>query len=169
MRRTYVLALALLLCAVHPAFPQVQGGSITGTIADESGLALPGVTVTLTGPEPAVTFLTESTGEYRLTSVPPGTHTITAELPGFATLIRGNVLVSVGSHVEIPLTLKLVPIRVSLTVSGASPITDYPGNADRNDYTGRAAESSQPSRPLSACGEGARPGVRQVTIPGHKP
>ena len=59
-------------------------GSLRGTIKDEQGAAMPGVTVTLTGPgllAPS-TAVSDTDGTYRLINLPPGTYTLAAELTG---------------------------------------------------------------------------------------
>jgi len=57
MRRTCFFV-ALLLAWTVSAFAQVQGGSIIGTIKDEQGGMLPGVTVTAQGLDATQTFVT---------------------------------------------------------------------------------------------------------------
>ena len=65
MKRLSVM-LALLLAFALPAFAQIQGGSISGTIKDEQGGVLPGVTVSAQGVDATQTFVTEASGEYPL-------------------------------------------------------------------------------------------------------
>ena len=43
------IVLVLLLAFAIPARAQLQGGSISGTVSDEQGAILPGVTITLKG------------------------------------------------------------------------------------------------------------------------
>ena len=68
-----------------PAFAQIQGGSISGTIKDEQGGVLPGVTVTAQGVDATQTFVTEATGEFRFLNLAPGPYKVTAALQGFTT------------------------------------------------------------------------------------
>src|SRR5678815_704994 len=78
--------LALLLAIAAPAFAQIQGGSISGTVKDEQGGVLPGVTVTAQGLDATQTFVTEGGGEYRFLNLAPGPYKVTATLQGFATV-----------------------------------------------------------------------------------
>ena len=119
-----LLALALTLAFALPAFAQLQGGSITGTIKDEQGAVLPGVSVTLQGVDATQTFTTESTGEFRFLNLAPGPYKLTAGLAGFATLVRENLVVVVGRNVGLPLTLTVAAIAETVTVTGESPIVD---------------------------------------------
>ena len=66
------IVLALLLAFAVPAFAQIQGGSINGTIKDEQGGVLPGVTITAQGVDATQTFVTETSGEYRFLNLAPG-------------------------------------------------------------------------------------------------
>jgi len=56
MKRLSVV-LALMLAFAIPAFAQIQGGSISGTIKDEQGGVLPGVTVSAQGVDATQTFV----------------------------------------------------------------------------------------------------------------
>src|SRR5437867_1883617 len=117
-------ALALTLAFALPALAQLQGGSITGTIKDEQGAILPGVSVTLQGVDATQTFTTESTGEFRFLNLAPGPYKLTAVLAGFSTLVRENLVVVVGRNVGLPLTLTVAAVAETLTVTGESPIVD---------------------------------------------
>jgi len=73
------LLLACLFSVALPANAAAQGGdgSLRGIVTDESGAAMPGVTVTATSPQaiaPAVA-VTDASGEYRLTNLAPGSYT----------------------------------------------------------------------------------------------
>ncbi|HOM94984.1 MAG TPA: carboxypeptidase-like regulatory domain-containing protein, partial [Candidatus Saccharicenans sp.] len=51
-----------------------ETGAITGTVIDEAGAPLPGVTVTLSGPSlmGIRTYVTDARGVYRFPALPPG-------------------------------------------------------------------------------------------------
>src|SRR5437764_14845183 len=97
MRLTRTFVAALLVCAWAPiAFAQgVQTGTIRGIVHDEQGLAVPGVTVTVTSPalQGARNVVTDSTGGFTVPNLPPGAYTVTYELSGFAPATqKSNVL-----------------------------------------------------------------------------
>ena len=85
-------AAALLLAATvaAPAMAQTLTGSITGTIKDEQGAVLPGVTVTLTGKQGTQTQVTEANGNYRFPALEVGTYEVSAELSGFSKAHAGE-------------------------------------------------------------------------------
>ena len=74
MSKLFRTAAALLLAATvaAPAMAQTLTGSITGTVKDEQGAVLPGVTVTLTGKQGTQTQVTEATGDYRFPALEVG-------------------------------------------------------------------------------------------------
>jgi len=133
--KRFSLVLALLLATAFPAFAQLQGGSISGTIKDEQGGVLPGVAVTVQGVDLTQTFTTEANGEYRFLNLAPGPYKVTAALQGFATLVRENVIVSVGKNVDIPFTLKIASVAETVTVSGEAPIIDTKATGTATNFT----------------------------------
>lgn len=117
-------AFVVLLGLATPAFAQVQGGTVSGTIRDEQGASLPGVEVTLAGSAERLSFATGTDGQFRFLNVAPGTYTVTVSLPGFATIVREDVRVVVGQTVDLPFSLKVAAVQESVTVTGESPIVD---------------------------------------------
>src|SRR3989475_11181097 len=89
----------LLLALVAPVHAQTPSGEISGTVADASGLPVPGVTITLTNPATNVVRVvqTNESGLYVISAIPPGTYDLKAELSGFRTVERRNIPVQVGS------------------------------------------------------------------------
>lgn len=107
-----------------PVGAQLQSGSISGRVADESDAVLPGAVVTLTGPDATFTFTTGSDGQYRFLNLPPGTYALTVELQGFTKVVRDGIVVVVGKNVNVPVTLTITGIEETITVGGESPIID---------------------------------------------
>jgi len=122
----FSLAAAVVLYMALPVFAQVQTGSVLVKAADAQGAVLPGVTVTLTSPvlvAPQV-GVTDSTGVFRFLSLPPGTYTAKLELESFQTIVRENIVVSVGQTTPIDLEMKLASVQETVTVTGESPVVD---------------------------------------------
>ncbi len=78
LKRLTLCLAALFLAATVPAAAQSLTGNIEGTIVDEQGGALPGVTVTALGKGAPRTTTTDAAGRYRFLGprrrhlVPPG-------------------------------------------------------------------------------------------------
>ena len=86
-----VASLFLVLFLPAAAFAQA---AITGVVRDASGAVLPGVTVEAASPvliEKVRSVLTDSTGQYRIVDLRPGTYAVTFTLPGFTTVKRDGI------------------------------------------------------------------------------
>lgn len=102
-------------------------GDIEGRIVDASGGALPGVTITLTGPALMGTRTTVSVedGRYRFPALPQGEgYTLQFELEGFKTLIRKDIAVNIRKTTSVTAQLELAGIKETVVVTGGSPLVD---------------------------------------------
>ena len=133
--RLMLALLAVSLASAMPAFAQIQSGSVSGSIRDEQGGVLPGVTVTAQGLDATQTFTTEATGEFRFLNLAPGPYKLAATLPGFTTVVRENVIVAVGRAVDLPLTLKIAAVAETITVNGDSPVVDTKATGIATNFT----------------------------------
>src|SRR5580765_2536119 len=106
------------------AFAQGTTGAIAGRIADAQGLAVPGVTVTVTGPQGAKTVVTDAEGRFSVPFLTPGAYVVRAELAGFKAVEQPNVTVSLGQTVDLPLKLEVGGLSETVQVTGTSPIID---------------------------------------------
>ena len=125
-----VLAIGLGIVMATPA--AAQDGTLRGTITDNTGAALPGATVTASGPALIGTneAVTDDTGQYRLGNLPPGTYVVTAQLQGFAVARRENIDVRAGANFQVDLALALGSLEETILVTGESPMieTQLPTN-----------------------------------------
>ena len=134
MRRIFRTAAALLLavsCAA-PVLAQALVGTISGTIKDEQGAVLPGVTVTITGKTGSRTAVTDATGQYRFPALEPGAYDVSAELSGFTKAGRSAIQISPGNELSIDLTMKVSALQESITVTGEAPVVDVKSSATQN-------------------------------------
>jgi hypothetical protein len=121
------LAKAVLVAAVVllPALAHAQ--SLAGTVRDASGAVLPGVTVEATSPvliEKVRTAVSDSTGQYRIENLPPGTYSVTYTLTGFTTVKRDGVELSGSGVLTINSELRVGGVEETITVTGESPVVD---------------------------------------------
>jgi Carboxypeptidase regulatory-like domain/TonB-dependent Receptor Plug Domain len=135
-RVTTVGLFLLLLMAARPALAQRTTGEIVGTVTDESGAVLPGVTVTLRGAGVggAPTVVTSETGAYRFPALPPGTYDVEYTLQGFGTLRNTAIPVGVGGTVELKAVLKVSALSESVTVTGESPVVNLASTTVSTNY-----------------------------------
>jgi len=134
MRKLLTAALFALI-AVLPAYAQVSGGSISGTVTDEQKAVLPGVTVTIQGLDRTQSAVTDETGKFRFLNQPPGPYTVSFDLAGFANVKHEGVVVAVGRDADISVSLKLATVAESITVTGESPIVDTKVTGTATNFT----------------------------------
>jgi hypothetical protein len=123
-----VLALCLLLLAswAAPTSAQDFRGRINGTVTDNTGAVLPGVTVTAASPaliQPQVQ-VTGGEGDFRFLALPPGVYQLTFELPGFQTTTRDNIRVVINQTLTVDMQMNVATLQETVTVTGESPIVD---------------------------------------------
>lgn len=122
-------ALALSVGAMTaPALAQSgTSGTIAGTVRDESGAALPGVTAALTSPSlqlRQIVQVSDAAGNYQFVDLPAGTYRLSFELAGFAASIREDLRLTVGFNARVDIALKVGAMEESVTVTGQSPVID---------------------------------------------
>ena len=116
---------ALLMLALDVGAQDFRG-RINGTVTDNTGAVLPGVTVITSSPaliQPQTT-VTSETGNYRFPAVPPGVYSISFELAGFNSLKRDGIQITLGFTAQVNVELALATLQETVTVSGASPVID---------------------------------------------
>src|SRR5215831_9249570 len=120
------LALAVLLPAALYA-QAVTGASIAGTVKDASGAVLPAVTVEASSPaliEKVRIALTDSTGQYKIENLRPGTYSVTFTLSGFTTQKREGIALEGSFVATVNADLALGNVSETVTVTSASPVVD---------------------------------------------
>ena len=78
-----------------------QTGSISGSVVDQTGLLLPGATVTLRGEGGPRTAYADEQGNFELSGVASGTYALTVSLAGFSDAVVEDVTVG-GAALDLP-------------------------------------------------------------------
>ncbi|WP_157899194.1 TonB-dependent receptor [Luteitalea pratensis] len=121
MRRSLqrLMACAVLLLAGSPAFAQFERSRVAGTINDQQGGVMPGVTVTATNQATNQTevSVTDESGFYIFPSLAPGQYTISAELQGFKKATRTAVQLDAAGSITMDLTLETGALTEEVTVT----------------------------------------------------
>jgi hypothetical protein len=121
--KAVVVAAILLLAVSASAFAQLQTGNLYGTVKDQQGAALPGVTVTLDTGAAQEVQVTSAQGEFRFLSLPPASMKMKAELQGFSTVEYPNVTITVGHNTSVEVTMNSA-VEDVITVTAESPLLD---------------------------------------------
>jgi len=119
---------ALLLFGTNLAISQGVGssGDLRGTVTDASGAVLAQAKViavdTQTGLQRSAT--TDSSGQYRLTGLPPATYDVSVQQAGFETQVQKSVIVTVGQAASADFHLKVGEVSTEITVTTEAPTID---------------------------------------------
>ena len=115
-----VLTGLMLAAFAQAASAQTASASVSGTVQDAQGGALPGVAVTLTSKTQgnAQTATTDSEGRFVFAIVRPDSYTLSAALEGFKTLERSNLVVNANDRLSAGiLALEVGAMTEEVTVS----------------------------------------------------
>jgi len=118
----------LALCLAIPTqglFAQATG-TISGSVLDGSGAAVPGSTITATLVQQNLTRTTEATadGRYIFNALPPGQYSISVESTGFQRLVRTEISLAINQNLRVDLTLQVGQVSETVEVAGAAPLVD---------------------------------------------
>ena len=112
----WLTTLALLLGG------QTNQSRLMGVVADGSGAALPGVTVTVSSASaPVTTVLTDGSGRYLTGWMPPGVYTVSFALSGFETKTLTNIPLGAGETVVLDQQLPLASVSETVEVRASAP------------------------------------------------
>ena len=155
-RRGLQLVVAVLAACLMASTAFAQGGgasttgSISGKVSDTSNAVLPGVTVNATSPAlmGVQSSVTDGGGNYRFPALPPGTYTLSFELPGFNTLKRENIVIAMGFTATINVELAVASLQETVTVTGDSPVIDTSSTRVQQNFKLEALQEIPNSRDL---------------------
>jgi outer membrane receptor protein involved in Fe transport len=138
--RFFVLLTFLLAAA--PAAAQLTTATITGTITDASGAAVPGVAVTITNSSTGLsrTVVTNDHGRYEAPSLPGGPYELTAVMQGFGSVIRRGIQLTVGQNAVIDVTLPLATVQQEIVVTGGAPLIETTSATVSNLISAKSVE-----------------------------
>jgi hypothetical protein len=120
------LALCVLVCLAKPALSQNRNsGEIRGTVRDQSGAVVAGVTVTLQNIDTGVgtVLVTNGDGFYDSVSTSTGTYKVGFEKAGFKKLEIGPIILQVDTITE-DATLQVGAISEEVTITAAAPLLE---------------------------------------------
>ncbi len=126
MRSIRKVAWALVLASIVTVTISAQQttGTITGSVIDAQGAAIPGVTITATSPTTGFTrtVVSDTDGTYRLSALPIGQYNLKAVLSGFTTVDTKGIVVNVGQIAAADFSLKVASLSESVTVTGEATL-----------------------------------------------
>jgi hypothetical protein len=116
-----LILIPLLLTVAGLSLPTLRAqdqAEVSGRVVDQTGAVLPGVSLTLSHETSGHLFRTTSgeTGDFVFPFVPPGTYSLTAELPGFAASKLTGIHLTVGQELQLRPELKPGAPATEITV-----------------------------------------------------
>src|SRR5688500_4708957 len=176
--RTSAILMALLLALVgaSAASAQETTGTLTGKLTDTQGLAVPGATVTVNGPQGSRTFTTDTDGRFNAPFLTPGTYSVRAELTGFKAVDITGVSVQLGQTTDVAIKMEVGGLTETISVVSSQVVIDASstttGSVLSSDLLERVpvgrrfsdalylapgvsrSGSAGPANPSSSCGSG---------------
>lgn len=119
-RPKHSLFLAFLLLLPLPAL--ARDGDVSGTVTDQTGAALPGVTVEAASPALADgprSARTDAEGRFAIGDLPAGDYSVSFSLSGFDTLNRDGVSISGADGATLDIRLQIESLIQEVTVVGS--------------------------------------------------
>src|SRR5262245_53179839 len=163
MRRIMVFV-AVLSSFGPPLLAQRTTGGISGTVKDSTGSVLPGVVVSVSGPNivGTQTATTNAQGFYRFLTLPPGEYEVSFNLAGFKTVTLRSLRVGLGVNIEQSASLEITQKQETVEVVAEAPVVDTTSNEVGANYDRTWVENA-PLRRFSFLDlVAAAPGSQQV-------
>ena len=163
------VAATLLVAVPGVARAQFERASVSGTITDQQGGVVPGVTITAVQvtTQQSRTAVSDASGYYSIPSLMPGKYDISVELDGFKKTTRAAVQLDAAASVTLAFTLEPGALTEVVTVtSDAPPLqTDVTvrKTVEAKDLEQLSFSGRNPARRPGAQG---RRGRRQLQQPG---
>jgi hypothetical protein len=146
MLNTPVRLVVLLALSLSPAAAQVSA-SLSGTVTDPSGAAIPSAKVTAQSLEFGFqrSSLTDSTGHFELRFLGIGSYQVDVMKDGFSREVRTGIHLAVDQDANLDFQLRIGASNQQITVNGDAPMVD----ASTSDISGLVAGEQIESLPLN--------------------
>src|SRR6266508_4536594 len=125
--RCVVFVCAVLLtvyCFLPTAVAQSTTATLTGTVEDQNGAVIPGVSITIQNT--ATSFerqtATSDAGGFIVPLLPPGNYTVTVKRDGFTPVEIRNVILNVGDQKSLPIVLKAGGVTETVLIDADAPL-----------------------------------------------
>lgn len=96
---------------------QEYRGSLSGTVADQTGARIAGASIEAKSPQQTYNTKSDAHGHFLIPYVQPATYTVTVNSPGFNTTVFNNVILDVAGSVDIPVNMSVRGVVDVVSVS----------------------------------------------------
>jgi hypothetical protein len=121
MKSRLLWMLVFVSCLSAPLLAQ-DTASITGTVTDQSGAAILGAQVTVSNPEHGIKRVTVSngSGDYLVSAIPPGSYNLSITAPGFKKYEATGVILRVAEKARADASLQVGAAKEEVLVEGTN-------------------------------------------------
>jgi hypothetical protein len=125
------LAVGLCCFTAVPAYSQVTGATLAGTITDASGAVVAGaqISVTNTATQVSRDTTSDSAGLYTFPNLTAGKYDVKVSAKGFSTAAQSAVSLAVGQQQQLNFSLKVGEASTTVEVTGAAPQVELTSSA----------------------------------------
>ncbi|MGB9490010.1 MAG: carboxypeptidase-like regulatory domain-containing protein, partial [Terriglobales bacterium] len=127
MKALHAFTVAFLLLAVAvPSISQTTTGRIIGNVHDQSGAAVAGATLTITDVQRGTvrTAISDDSGGYVISNLPPGVYSVRAEAKGFKIVERPDIQIEVATDVPVEISLSPGNVKEIVVVTSEVPLVN---------------------------------------------
>ena len=170
MKRTFLL-LALTLSLLGALY--AQNANLHGVVTDPSGALVPSATVQLRGPGGDRRKLTDGSGQYSFSALPPGNYQLRVAVKGFAVFEKQDLAVTGPTSLDIQLQIQTEAQVMNVEADAAASVNTEPdsnGGAlvlGKKELDTLSDDPDELSEQLQAmAGPGAGPNGAQIYIDG---
>ena len=111
---------------VLPMFAQITTGTISGTVTDASGAAIPDAQVVVLNENTGIsrTVASNSLGRYSAPQLSLGQFRVSATKPGFQVEVRSGIVLTVGREAVVNFQLQVGQVTQTVEVTGEAPLVE---------------------------------------------
>jgi len=117
-----LMTLVFSTVLVSNVFAQSGTSSVSGTVTDQTGAAVPGASVTIKNPSTGFsrTVVSKNDGGYNFPGIKPATYALEVEAAGFKKAVNTNVQALVDSSVKLNIALETGDVTAIVDVTSAN-------------------------------------------------
>lgn len=118
--------LVFACCTAVRSYAQVAGATLSGTVTDEAGAAIPNANVSIRNTATGVVREVQSNGDgfFSAPNLLPGPYEVTLSAQGFGTLVQKNLNLTVGATQTLALSMRVGTLAQTVEVTELPPTVD---------------------------------------------
>jgi Carboxypeptidase regulatory-like domain len=155
---------ALLLVADLPSYGQDTNASLSGTVSDPTGAAIPGAKLTLTNEATGFqsNFVSDATGDYSFRNLTPGKYDLSVSLTGFKTQEQKGIELALNQAARVDVHLAVGQTGETVSVEAGASLINY----ENPTLEGGVAPETLQSFPLTVNGAPRSSVAVAIMMPG---